>query len=379
MSGYASGRIASRLMAGCTLQKTNNFDLIRLAAALQVAFIHAVADLGVAAPWPLRPIAEWFPGVPIFFFISGFLISRSFEKNSILREYAQNRFLRIYPGLAVCFLVSLASVALTGYFATITVSPADILLWAGAQLSAAQFYNPEFMRHYALGVLNGSTWTITVELQFYVLVPLMYGALRWQRLSRSRFNFILGALIFGFLIVNQAFTHAQAFHSRPLWYKVLGVSFAPWFYMFLVGVMFQRNFEDIQRWLGGKFLVGFVVYCSLALYVTGILGWGFGNSLNPLLFISLAVLIFSAAFSGNSLSDRILHRNDLSYGVYIYHGPVISFLLATGLAAVWIAFPLAVMVTLGLSYASWRLVEKPALNLKRHPLYQHRPATPAPR
>src|ERR1700722_1498519 len=96
-----------------TVPKTNNFDLIRLAAALQVAFIHAAADLGVAAPWPLRPIAEWFPGVPIFFFISGFLISKSFEKNSVVREYAQNRFLRIYPGLAVCFLVSLASVWFT--------------------------------------------------------------------------------------------------------------------------------------------------------------------------------------------------------------------------------------------------------------------------
>jgi peptidoglycan/LPS O-acetylase OafA/YrhL len=40
----------------------------------------------------------------------------------------------------------------------------------------------------------------------------------------------------------------------------------------------------------------------------------------------------------------------------------------------WIGFPLAAVSTLVLSYASWRLVEKPALNLKRHPLYQHRPA-----
>ncbi len=317
--------------------------------------------------------------VPIFFFISGFLISRSFEKNSILREYAQNRILRIYPGLAVCFLVSLASVALTGYFATITVSPADVLLWAGAQLSAAQFYNPEFMRRYGVGVLNGSTWTITVELQFYVLVPLMYSVLRWQRVSRSRFNLILGGLILGFMIVNQAFMHAAAFQSRPLWYKLLGVSFAPWFYMFLIGVMFQRNFEEIQRWLGGKFPLVFAAYCAIALITTGILGWGFGNSLNPLLFSALAALTFSAAFSGNSLSDRVLRRNDLSYGMYIYHEPVMNFLLATGLAAGWIGFPLAVVSTLGLSYASWRLVEKPALNLKQHPLYQHRPAKSAPR
>jgi peptidoglycan/LPS O-acetylase OafA/YrhL len=372
MSRHAS---TTKIKGGAApLQKVNNFDLIRLAAALQVAFIHAVTELGVAVPWPLRAISEWFPGVPIFFFISGFLISRSYEKNSILREYARNRALRIYPGLAVCFLVSIVSVALTGYFATIDVSWTDVLLWAAAQLSAAQFYNPEFMRHYGLGVLNGSTWTIAVELQFYVLVPLMYGVLRSRRVSRGRFNLILGGLILGFMIVNQAFMHSGAFHSRPLWYKLLGVSFAPWFYMFLMGVMCQRNFEQIQRLLGGRFPTVFAAYCVTALITTGIMGWGFGNSLNPLLFSALAALTFSAAFSGNSLSDQILRRNDLSYGMYIYHGPVINFLLATGLAAGWIALPLAAVSTLGLSFASWRLVEKPALSLKRHPLYQHRPA-----
>ena len=90
-------------------------------------------------------------------------------------------------------------------------------------------------------------------------------------------------------------------------------------------------------------------------------------------------MISFGQFSANSLSDRLLRRNDLSYGVYIYHGPVINFLLAKGLTGGWIGFPLAVLSTLGLSYASWRLVEKPALNLKRHPLYQHRAADPASR
>jgi peptidoglycan/LPS O-acetylase OafA/YrhL len=357
------------------LPKTNNFDLIRLAAALQVACLHTATDLGVAAPeWPLRAIAEWFPGVPIFFFISGFLISKSFEKNSILREYMRNRFLRIYPGLAVCFMLSLASVALTGYFATVHVPPADMLFWIAAQLSVAQFYNPDFMRHFGLGVLNGSTWTITVELQFYFLVPLMYGMLRWQGISRRRFNLILGGLILGFMIVNQAYMHAAAFHSRPLWYKFLGVSFGPWFYMFLMGVLFQRNFEVIQRWLGGRFIPVFGAYCALALMANRILGWGFGNSINPLLFIALGVVTFAAAFSCSALSDRILRRNDLSYGVYIYHAPVINVLLAMGVSAGWIGFPLAIASTLGFAYLSWRFVEKPALNLKRHPLYQHRAA-----
>ena len=86
------------------------------------------------------------------------------------------------------------------------------------------------------------------------------------------------------------------------------------------------------------------------------------------------MVTFAAAFSAPTLSDRLLRRNDVSYGVYIYHGPVINLLLATGLGAVALRFPLAIALTIALAYGSWRLVEKPALGLKRHPLYQHRAA-----
>jgi peptidoglycan/LPS O-acetylase OafA/YrhL len=357
------------------LPKTNNFDLIRLAAALQVAVLHLIGDLrGTALNWPVGAIVNLFPGVPIFFFISGFLISKSFEKNSVVKEFALNRFLRIYPGLAACFLVSLASVWLTGYFAEVNFSLSALLLWAAAQLSVAQFYNPDFMRDYGLGVLNGSTWTITVELQFYVLVPLMYGALRLQSVSRRRANMVLLGLILGFIAVNQAYAHVEAFHTRPFWFKLVGVSFAPWVYMFLVGVLCQRNYPVIQRWLAGRFIPLLIAYSALGLLTSNSLGWSVGNSLNPLLFVALSGVVFAAAFSANTLSDRVLRRNDVSYGVYIYHGPVINFLLATGFVAGWAGIPIAMASTFGLAYASWRLVEKPALGFKKHPLYQHPPA-----
>jgi peptidoglycan/LPS O-acetylase OafA/YrhL len=133
----------------------------------------------------------------------------------------------------------------------------------------------------------------------------------------------------------------------------------------------------LRAWLDGKFAVVFAAYCAGALLATEVLGWGFGNSLNPLLFIALSVLTFTAAFSANTLSDRLLRRNDVSYGVYIYHEPVINLLLALGLGALWMSIPLALALTIGVAFASWRLVEKPALSLKRHPLYQHVSASAA--
>ena len=67
--------------------RINNFDLIRLFAALQVVFWHFIDGL-IADPhsswhWIVSKIWAMFPGVPIFF-ISGFLISRSYESNSRL-------------------------------------------------------------------------------------------------------------------------------------------------------------------------------------------------------------------------------------------------------------------------------------------------------
>src|SRR5689334_19790981 len=86
--------------------KPNNFDLLRILAATQVLVVHSARHLGLAKP-PWWWLLEAFPGVPIFFAISGFLIAASYERSSTLRNYARNRFLRICPGLWCCVLATI--------------------------------------------------------------------------------------------------------------------------------------------------------------------------------------------------------------------------------------------------------------------------------
>src|SRR5512143_1999532 len=61
------------------LYAINNFDLIRLLAALQVAFHHLIQQLKIEPSGiifsSIFKITSLFPGVPVFFFVSGFLIS----------------------------------------------------------------------------------------------------------------------------------------------------------------------------------------------------------------------------------------------------------------------------------------------------------------
>lgn len=154
------------------IMKINNFDLIRLFAASQVIIIHTVNHLNIAKPffWSLLGA---FPGVPIFFVISGFLISASYERSSTLKNYAINRLLRIYPGLWCCVLITIFVASFFGVNFLNSQAPS----WVASQFLGA-IYTPKFLNNFGFGSYNGSLWTIPLELQFYIALPFFYWLFR---------------------------------------------------------------------------------------------------------------------------------------------------------------------------------------------------------
>jgi len=232
----------------------NNFDLIRLFAALQVAVIHVLSYISpTTLQLPIFSALETLSGVPIFFFISGFLISRAFEKTKSIHEYARNRSLRIFPALHVCVLLNLLMVAATGYFVNSSATSLDILLLYLAKTTIFQFYNPDFMRDFGDGVLNGSLWTICVELQFYFLTPIIYRLLLGS--SKKNNNVILVTLIAGSIACNRLLYNTPYENWSSNYWKVARVSFLPWIYMFLTGVLVQINFEFFKKTLKPYLLI----------------------------------------------------------------------------------------------------------------------------
>lgn len=343
---------------------TNNFDIIRLFAAAQVAHYHIFHIMNINIhPWHKKIIEYWglFPGVPIFFFISGFLISRSWERNTNLTSYTTNRILRIYPGLIAAVILDFLLVNISGHINNANPEFIELSLLFIAKSSIFQFYNPGFMRQYGDGVMNGSLWTITVELQFYILTPLLYyWANKTKNISVANFITINVCI---FLIINIIFNNYLTSYEGLTWYKLLRVSFAPWIYMFLIGVIFQKNFERIYEILHGKFIYCLLVYLLIALMFRKF-GADFGNSMNPLLFIFLAVLIFSFAYSNTNLSMAILQKTDISYGIYIYHMPIVNYLIYTNYFSGYQAGAIALMLVITTSLLSWHVLEKKFLKLK---------------
>lgn len=346
----------------------NNFDLLRLIAAMQVVVLHSVGILKIdpnSAVNGLLQFIHLFPGVPIFFFISGFLISKSYESNHKIYEYSQNRILRLYPALIICVAFSMVLIFISGYMATVDASAFDWSFLFLAKTTIAQFYNPDFMRAYGDGVLNGSLWTITVELQFYFMVPIIYMLFKLHGSKKTNLKLI--ALIVIFLLINRIYANIPAEYHNEVAYKLFRVSFFPWFYMFLIGMFVQKNFEFFYKFLAGRFVLIFLLYIFIG-YLAKTYHLELGNNLNPVIFIFLVVLIFSFAYSFTNLSNRLLKGNDISYGTYIYHMPVINFMLYHGLTedfkyAIYVFF-----ITIMLALISWCFIEKKSLALKKHPL-----------
>jgi peptidoglycan/LPS O-acetylase OafA/YrhL len=347
--------------------RVNNFDLVRLFAALQVAVVHALMHLKPTGSFVhiARAGLELFPGVPIFFVISGLLISKSYEQSDSIRDYYRNRCLRIFPGLWVCLVVSVGVILIIGVGSIGPVPTRDWLLWWAAQMSIFQNYNPAFLKPLGDGMPNGSLWTIPVELEFYLLLPVLYCTLRLRR----RRGHVLVLIV---LVASLAAELVLAYGRRRFpWLTDYGFLFGtlvPYLWMFLVGVLIQRNWSRLRRCLAHQahwWLLGYFLLCIVARLLRIDAG---GNNMNPIFLLPLTGLVISCAMSAPSLSNRILHHRDISYGTYIYHMLVINLLLYFGVRASVPAVVAAIVISLALAATSWHVVEKPFLIRKRNAL-----------
>lgn len=337
--------------------RENNFDAIRLMAALQVALTHLANYLGIESRW--IHVLEYFPGVPIFFFISGYLIFQSYASTQKIQpnRFFVNRALRLFPGLLACTAITLASIELSGYHILKRENIQQLLLLFTAHNSILQFYNPSFLREYGSGAVNGSLWTIGVELQFYLLTPLLFALL-------TKYRNYAGILFALFILTNIGNNHLNG--RQTIGAQLIDYSFIPWFYMFAFGALLSTKDELCKRIVEIRAVYLLVPYCVLY-YASDALGFGLGNSMNPISFAFLCAIIIKCAYSRPGFSDRILRRNDISYGIYIYHMPVVNFLLQTKISDSAYAFCVGTFVTLMIAIASWFLIEKPCIKLKRSP------------
>jgi peptidoglycan/LPS O-acetylase OafA/YrhL len=325
----------------------NNLDWIRLALALQVVLTHASVYLH--SPLRLPNFISNFPGVPGFFFLSGFLIYSSYL-NSRGYLYFQNRFLRLFPGLISVTIGGAAVILFALGWDALKNNTSTFLIWFLSQITLGQAYNPELFRSVGIGTINGSLWTITTEIIFYLIVPLIVFLEQ-----RFRFTVIILMGISFFIYANGPLLLSNDVYRQKSIFDLLALTPLVWGWMFGFGILTAKYYKDIECFI--KFLpILFVPLVIMILFGEGLLFKPDGNRLGLFYFICYVGLILWFAFGISFVKLPF----DLSYGAYIWHAPIINLLLIMKLPSL----PIAILMTLIIAAFSWYFIEKPVLKLK---------------
>jgi peptidoglycan/LPS O-acetylase OafA/YrhL len=338
------------------VSRDNNFNLIRLLAALSVLFSHSVGILGLPAEREFffdhvgLSLAEM--AVDVFFVTSGFLVTASLMNRRDVIAFLWARALRIYPALWVMLVLtvfvlapSLTSRSLSNYYTA--QGTAEYFAKCATLIGGVRYALPGVFDTMPLkSEFNGSLWTLPIELRLY-----LYLAAGWLILAAAP---------------------ARRFRAMTV---IAPIACAVFLAIILRGRLFGNPFNsgDIRVFM---FLHGTTLYL-----------WRDKVSLRPSILFAAIGCLFLAAFNRSTffvayvvcLAPLVMHLaylpagrirsfnawGDVSYGVYIYAFPI-----GQTLAFLFPGISLPAMValsgsaTISIAALSWTLIEKRALALK---------------
>lgn len=338
-------------------KRSNNFDLLRLLAALIVLISHSFPLAG-------KQSATWggiFFGydpsviaVSAFFVISGFLIAGSLERRT-LSEYVQARALRIIPALAVTVVVT--ALILGPLFTTLPLleyfSSPDTLYYLGNTIPyKTTFTLPGVFQDLPFaGGVNGSLWTLPIEAFCYLLLAVVF------LIGRRSLILVLPVLALIALYFLWDFAVAPI-ESVALFGTTKTSSVARYGFLFLMGAVLWF-FKDKIPFKGGL-----AATCVVLLLIGSQIGyWRYA------ILIFLPYVLLYLAYRKPVFVAGIRKLGDLSYGTYLFAFPIQQSIVSLSDKSIngwWLAIAASV-IAMSLAWLSWHYIEKPALSFKRKP------------
>jgi len=333
----------------------NNFDLLRVIFALMVVFFHiGLLSQSPALSWMPKYISSTF-AVQAFFVVSGYLVIMSFENSATLGEYWKKRICRIAPAyifvvVSTAVLLCLVSTSsLLTYFTSL-----ELWQYIVFNLLLANFKAPALPNVFSgqfENAVNVSLWTIKIEFFFYACVPFIVWLIR-----KWGYQKVLLAIFLMSILWRNIFYYHAVVNSSEIYFKL--AKQLPGQLAFFAGgawIYYKRRNGFRLSWKYA--LLGIIAYYFAR-------GWVFET-------IAPAAVTMLVGWSAVSI-PRILDvgkYGDFSFGLYLYHAPVVQSLIALGYfaASASTATAFTVLITTTLAILSWNFIEKPFLQRSKIP------------
>lgn len=314
-----------------------------------------------------------FIGVDVFFVISGFLmagiITKKLESSSTrplpkeIIEFYLARARRILPALlALC-----AATIITGWF---YLSPAQYSELADQVIAALGFYsNNLFLGQNGYFETNSNqklllhTWSLSVEWQFYIMLPLFMSAVWGFRKNRTwQFLAICTACATSFVYCMYLANSKPdaAFYSTfsRAWEMLAGS---------LVYFLTSQNKKEHK----GLETAGFLIIIFSATLLNGSSAWPEIITIFPVL--AAAMIIYSNSNSYWTSGKLIQYIGERSYSIYLWHWPLAVSIRLINPQNPTLATIIGIFLTLILAEVSYRLIERKAkitfLPSKHNPVF----------
>ncbi len=233
-------------------------------------------------------------GVPLFFMISGYVITESCEHRKTISSFAYSRFIRLYP-LYWCSIILAAACYLPCNGRTENYEPE----WLTIAINFSMLQTSINVRN-----VNEAYWTLYIELQFYALVAFALATQQTKRIPQQ----ILG--------LTTAYAIATAFRC---WDWIPGI----WRIKSVFPLLVFLNYFSLGIWV--RNLQQSQVNKRLGLTAIGLscVLLFIRSPYNPLAVLAIFFLFWAAcARKLNILENRLLvSLGTISYALYLVHGP----------------------------------------------------------
>jgi len=203
-----------------------------------------------------------------------------------------------------------------------------------------------FEGNYSCAV-NGALWTIKVEVMFYLVVPLIFMSIARYHKAAIFISIYLASVLYHLFFT---YIHINAELARQLPGQLM---------FFIAGGMLFSYFDQFERYRH------VLLAPSLVIFVAN--HWVFSPVVYYFYPLALSILVIYAATSLRYLGN-FGKIGDLSYGIYIYHFPIIQLFVSFGLFIrnPHVSILGVVAVTVLLSIFSWHMIEKRFLKRSSH-------------